>query len=294
MFPKVIRNVLVVLLWLNLPHAALSQDRKSVPSGRVTVLEEVITTSVVFKSSSLFSSSEENVQISAVLWTPEEKFGFKKPYPLVVYSHGSQDTGTDLQIKPFGPVAFFLSQGVAVYVPVRKGFFRKGEASSLFSVDRSEPVACVFGLLDSGVKSAKQDTAALVAQLKGREDIDLNRVVLMGQSRGGFLSLSLAADNFPGLVGVLNFSGGWHGESCPQSYNYTKMSEFGDKINVPVLSVYGDTDRYFSPLHIKGYLKALAKNGKSEGVILEGYNHVRPIGDTQVWGERAMQMFNGK
>ena len=147
--------------------------------------------------------------------------------------------------------------------------------------------------MERGLASAKADTIELLSRLKDRPELDLTRVILAGQSRGGFLSVALAADGLPGVIGVMNFSGGWHGEPCPGggSFNQLKFGEFGRRAAVPILSFYGDSDSYFSAGHIRTFLKLLeAQGGKSYGVILPGYSHVRPIGEAQVWGEKAMEL----
>ena len=144
---------------------------------------------------------------------------------------------------------------------LRKGFNARGYPSSKMSVNKSEPISCgIQSSSESGVKSAIADVTEVIKVLKERgTKVDFEKIVLTGSSRGGFLSLALAANNLPGVISVLNFSGGWYSERCYADFNTQKFRQFGEVIKVPTLSFYGDRDSYYSTFHIRQTWKALKK-----------------------------------
>jgi dienelactone hydrolase len=270
----------------------LAQDTEKPWYG---MTEETITTTVPFKSG-LFSSVQQ-VQISGVLWTPNAVPGTaNSKIPLVVYSHGSQNpkdgSRVDYIVRAGDTVLTMLKQGSAVFMPIRKGFYLSGKPSTI-SADDSEPVDCrSFSLQENGLMSAKSDVLALLRVIEKRSDLDTNKIVLAGQSRGGFVSLALAADGLPGVVGVLNFSGGWHGEPCSPGagFNQIKLKEFGARIKVPVYSYYGDSDPYYSTGYVTTFLQLLAKNEKARGQIVLSGGHSAARGSYDIWGKDLIEM----
>ncbi len=255
--------------------------------------QEVVKATVPFKALGLFSS-EKQVEVTGVLLTLTDDT--KRPYPLVIFNHGSQDGGTTLNHSVMPITLHLLSQGVAVFIPARKGFNLKFHEKSSVTADSSEPGDCRSQpLSEFGLKSAKQDVTALFEALKAKKFDYLNtdKVVLAGSSRGGFLSLELAADKLPGVVGVVNFSGGWSSEPCPGNsafFNTKKFKEFGEKIDVPVVSFYGDRDSYYSTQYVDGFLQLLSVNKKAVGQILPGQNHSGGINSPAIWSAKVMEL----
>jgi dienelactone hydrolase len=120
-----------------------------------------------------------------------------------------------------------------------------------------------------------EDTTAIFKSLLTRKDLDFSKILLAGFSRGGFLSLSLAMQKFPGAVAVINFSGGWVGETCSGGMINTEgFKKFGQEVKIPTISFYGENDNYYSISHIRTNLEYLAKNQISESHTLPGGNHV--------------------
>lgn len=248
--------------------------------------EAKITTKVPYKAG--FFSNEKLIEIHGILWMPVEG-KFPTPYPMVIFNHGSQDGGTSMTFEPV-TTKYFLEHGFAVLSPIRKGFSRSGEPPSDAHADTAEPIACGNAALsESGVKSAMSDVIALRQALTDRKELDLTKVVLAGQSRGGFLSLALAAQNFPGLVGVINFSGGWYSERCFAAFNAESFARFGQSIKVPVMSFYGDVDRYYSLSHIIHNLSFL-DSSQSTYYVLPGGGHSSPRNNQQFWREPVTKL----
>ena len=59
-----------------------------------------------------------------------------------------------------------------------------------------------------------EDVTGAVATLRGEPWVDPDRVLLLGHSTGGFAVTAAAANNPPGVVGILDFAGG-HGSAGP-------------------------------------------------------------------------------
>jgi dienelactone hydrolase len=231
--------------------------------------------------SGFFFKEEKQIQITGVLWTPYGNH--PKPYPIVIYSHGSQDGGVEINVEPRA-TRLFLEKGYAVLYPLRKGFNRKGTPPSEVRAEVSEPIQCNnYGSSEEGLQSAIADVRVLYNILTTRTDIDLTKTTLMGISRGGFLSLALAAEELPGVRKVLNFSGGWYSERCYSGFNSMKFEYFGKKIKSPILSFYGDNDNYYSLDHIRSNLQALDKGGMNISHILPGGGHGLLFRNPEFW-----------
>jgi dienelactone hydrolase len=250
-------------------------------------LEYSVTTHVPF-TTGFFSKTTENIEVRGVLMLPDSQ-EFKKPYPVLIYSHGSQDGGTMVRTEPRSTRPF-LEQGYAVFVPIRKGFNRPEWPKSAVQADTAEPIMCGNApASEAGVQSAIYDVTAFRAALTSVKDIDLSKIILMGQSRGGFLSLALAAKRLPGVIGVINFAGGWYSDRCFVYFNSEKFKEFGEAIEVPVISFYGDSDSYYRIQTIKSNLELLGKKSTSQYFILAGGSHVGPISTTSFWRDEVVK-----
>ncbi len=260
----------------------------------LTYKEEIITAKVPFKTG--IFSSEKEVEVYGILWTPRLKKGEAvKKLPLFVMSHGSQSSAAKhvVYVKADGATLTLIENGFAVFAPIRKGFRRPGDTPTDINVDSSEPVACNnFSAQEAGLKSAKDDTRALLSKVVQRSDIDPSKIVLAGQSRGGFLSLALAAEQIPGVVGVINLVGGWHGEPCPSgsAYNNNKFSQFAKEIRVPILSYYGTNDAFYTEAAVRTFVSILAENKGSVAVVTSGYNHSAHRRDYEPWVAAATKL----
>ena len=109
-------------------------------------------------------------------------------------------------------IRFFVSRGYTLVVPQRRG---RGESSGTYVEECASAAgkctpAQQLALTDRGLREALLDTNAVIDQVVlGRLVPRESRILLAGQSRGGFLSLMLAGER-PSLVkGVVNFAGGW-------------------------------------------------------------------------------------
>jgi dienelactone hydrolase len=152
------------------------------------------------------------------------------PFPLVVINHGAG--GGDGIARFEGPSRRFVEKGFLVLVPSRVG-------NGILNLDQASEQ--VLAVLDYGRKLPEADPG---------------RIVLVGWSWGGFLSVGVAAKNPPGVVAAINFAGGFGGLS--ELWRYAGM---GRRVRVPTLWIYTENDRTFPAAYGEAWAKAFAADG---------------------------------
>jgi len=185
------------------------------------------------------------VTIDVTVFRPEGK----GPFPLAVINHGSPRLASDRRAEGrqrFEAQSLALARrGFIVAVPTRRGYGDSGgDWAEGFGPCR-EP-----HYFDSGLESAR-DVRAAIAELKRDPDVDPGRVLLVGQSAGGWAVLATASQPLEGLVGVINFAGGRGstrpGEVCNDARLVEDAGRYGRTSRVPQLWLYAANDQYFSP-----------------------------------------------
>lgn len=192
------------------------------------------------------------------------------PFPLAVLNHGSPRKASDRRDRTreryVQQSAWFVAHGFAVVIPMRRGYAAsEGDwAEGGGPCDRSN-----WHL--AGRESAK-DIRAAVEFMQARPFVDRTRVLLVGQSAGGFGALALAAEGVEGLKGVINFSGGrgsrQAGKNCSPQSLVTSMGGFGRTMKVPTLWIYAENDSYFPPPLVKEMHSAFRKTGGDGELVL--------------------------
>ena len=160
------------------------------------------------------------------------------PFPLAVMNHGAEgDPRTNKRYRVSFSIDYLLSRGYAVVAPMMRGFADSG----------GKPVILGCDLARLGKLNA-QDILAVIAAMRSRPEIDGSRVVIMGQSFGGWNALALATMAPPEVKGVVNFVGGVHTSACKNQDGalFDGMAQFGRKARLPSLWFYGESDKIFS------------------------------------------------
>lgn len=168
-------------------------------------------------------------------------------HPLIVFSHGRngknppRDPST---INWYQSVCLSLaSEGYAVVYFVRRGYGNsEGEDSELLDT-----------AVLSGLEAAK-DYRAAVEYWSGKEFVLPGKVVLMGQSQGGWSVLACASVPIEGVVGVVNISGGTNYLSMGsgringdvQDHWVAGCGELGATARVPSQWIYSENDKSIS------------------------------------------------
>lgn len=170
-------------------------------------------------------------------------------FPVVVLSHGSPRLAAERRAKGrermLAQAEPFVEMGFAVLVPTRRGYGQSdGEwAEAYGSCENPDYYA-------AGLETAR-DLRAAVDAVRGLPWADTGRVVLAGQSAGGFGSVAASSVPFAGLVAVINFAGGRGslepGRVCGEGRLVEAMARYGGRARVPELWIYSRNDRYFAP-----------------------------------------------
>ena len=162
------------------------------------------------------------------------------PFPLVVMNHGS-DGKKKPKDNPRYHLTFsayyFLSRGYAVALPMMRGFAGSG--------GQLEHHGCDF--ISTGLNNAK-DIRAVIQYMTAQPYIDGQRIVVAGQSFGGFNTLALGTLKLPDVKGLINFAGGLKESDCATSEQ--SMAEAaaynGARTTIPSIWFYGSNDKVFS------------------------------------------------
>ncbi len=144
------------------------------------------------------------------------------PFPVMVFNHGDvepESPWVEFRQRMVNMVVAreFLNFGWAVAFPSRMGV---GFSDGLYSI---EQVRDDFNPTYKAQVHASE-IAPVLQYLPRLPLLDMRRVVLGGQSAGGYAVMYLAGMNLPGVVGVINFSGGRTdaGTYTPPPYTLTK------------------------------------------------------------------------
>src|SRR5262249_21386732 len=129
-----------------------------------------------------------------------------------------------------------LSRGYAVIIPMMRGFAGSGGQAVIEGCNDAE-----MGKLNA------KDILAGIAAMKQRREIDTSRILVMGQSFGGWNSLALAPLAPPQIKGIVNFVGGLRSGQChaQDQAMWDAMAEFGREARLPSLWFYGERDELF-------------------------------------------------
>ena len=179
----------------------------------------------------------------------------KGKLPLVILTHGAPGEARDR--KNYTPEMYLpqakaiASLGYIVASIERRGFGRSTEPFM------ESPGTCKHRSYMASAEKTSQDISGAYNYLRKRPDVDPSRIVIMGQSAGGFVMTQFARKNPPGLKGVINFSGGrgaeGNGKVCELDQLNSIFAETGKDTKVPELWIYADNDKSFGPFFKKWF-----------------------------------------
>lgn len=180
---------------------------------------------------------------------------------VVLFSHGSTNGQTidprePSQVVPCSLKNYFLSRGYTLVAPMRRG---RGESTGAFVEEcaRNTDPRCTpranREASDAALAQALADSRAVLDQIVfGKLAKPGQQVILAGHSRGGLLSLALAAERPGQTAAVINFSGGWLGFQAPlaqgeegrlrQQWHGDRLRRFGKGFGGPTLWLYAPED----------------------------------------------------
>lgn len=142
------------------------------------------------------------------------------PHPTVVFHHGSTGNGRNksLYTRTVAPAVmanYFVERGWMALFPQRRGRGKCGGAYGEGLDADGSGYSCNVEIAIAGFERAVEDVDAVVDHLHGRTDVDNEKLVVGGVSRGGILAIAYAGMRPNTFRGSINFSGGWLGKGCP-------------------------------------------------------------------------------
>lgn len=178
------------------------------------------------------------------------------PFPLVVISHPrySGRPGEQPRYRPLPAVRYFLQRGFAVLAPMQQGVSNSGGWYAGNGCD-----------LQRNVRTQAEDVTGVLDHVGSLPWADRTRILAVGHIHGGMTALGVAASNYPGVMGVLNFAGGWrHSECDTWQYELTRtLEEQAKATRVPSLWFYASNDTYMGEFARPMFDKYVAAGGKA-------------------------------
>ncbi|HTG06658.1 MAG TPA: alpha/beta fold hydrolase [Bradyrhizobium sp.] len=242
------------------------------------------------------------VKLEAMVIRPDRP----ERFPLVVLVHGTpraigETLRTAMAHQPpaelVSPAVAFAQRGYAAVSIMRRGFGRsEGQFAESLSGTCNDRDYLAVGLI------AAEDVTGAVATLRGEPWVDPDRVLLLGHSTGGFAVTAAAANNPPGVVGILDFAGG-HGSAGPDRVcSPDRLVEdagiFGRTARVPALWIYSENDHYIPAALGRRMFEAYVASGAPAQLQIlppfgvEGHAEVA-VGPVELWWPSVESFLSG-
>jgi dienelactone hydrolase len=146
--------------------------------------------------------------------------------------------------------------------PQRRGRGKSGGAYGEGLAADGSGYSCDMDIAIAGFERAVEDVDAVVEHLRNRPDVDRNRLVIAGVSRGGILSIAYAGMRPGTFRGSINFNGGWLGSACPTHEQVNPMLlERGSRSGISTLWLHGSFDQYYSLAHCRANFERFVRAG---------------------------------
>ncbi len=186
------------------------------------------------------------------------------PFPVVIINHGKSPGSPRFQgrYRPALAARYFLQRGYAVVVPMRQGFSQ--------SEGHYIGVGCN---IESNGEVQADDVQAALDYVSTQPWADKTRLLVAGQSHGGWTTLAFGARNYSGVKGLVNFAGGLRNDDCPGWQNTLAWgaSAYARTTSVPSLWFYGDNDSFFGNVYRPMYEQYTASGGKAKLVAFGNF-----------------------
>lgn len=172
------------------------------------------------------------------------------PAPLLILNHGRAAQAlrhVPLRQRYVEQAKYFVAKGFVVMVPTRIGY---GE--TVGAIDPEDSDACRNTQLSPKDTAVFKQIMAVVDFATTQPYVDARQWVVAGQSLGGYISVVTTRKAPPGLVGGINFAGGFGGDPDGRRANPCGALAWARALSVPMhtstppmLWVYWNGDRYW-------------------------------------------------
>lgn len=216
---------------------------------------------------------KRHIEIS--LFTPPGK----GPFPLFIFNHGDVTDGPALtrriRFRDMYVANELLALGFAVAMPARPGVGRSEGLYDRFSGAGSVILGSASHLLNKGREQGEECLAA-IAYLRTLPNLDSNRIVIAGQSAGGFAAsiFGMQSTQPEWLKAIVNFSGGRTDtgtDKVAKGLNAGMVGAFrliGEQSKVPSLWIFAENDSRYSADTIRASHEAFTKAGGNAKLLL--------------------------
>ncbi len=226
------------------------------------------------------------------------------PFPLVVINHGSPAGAGERLImrrqRYASSSAWFVSHGFAVVVPLRRGYGATGGPWKEDYGSCNGPDYFNTGL------AAADDIEAAIAYMRQQPYVDGKRVIVLGQSAGGWGAMALSSRNPEGVLAFINFAGGRGGyqggrpnSNCTPTRLFDAAEKYGKTARTPALWIYTENDGFFAPALSRNIHKAfVGAGGVAEYRLLppfaeEGHNLFGATDGGVIWQPLVVSFLGG-
>ena len=210
------------------------------------------------------------------------------PVGVAVVNHGSPSRPSDRPtMRPSsctaGVARYFLERQMIVAFPLRRGY---GSSGTAFAEDFGACNRPRFGA--AGLTSAA-DIGSAVRYLRSLPYVRGDRVLVVGQSAGGWGTIAYASLDQDNIAGFINVAGGRGGHNnnelnsnCRPDELIAAAGDYGKTARRPMLWLYTENDTWFNPKISGAMHAAFAKSGGQAD-----YRLLPP------WGKDGHDMFFG-
>jgi dienelactone hydrolase len=212
------------------------------------------------------------------------------PFPVVLFSHGraGDAAGRSKLTQPVskGQVRYWIAHGFAVLAPIRPGYGATGGSDVENSGAVFSTPPCVGRPDFTSVAAAgERATLSALAWLRNQSWAKPDRIVLVGQSVGGLVTVATASHEPQGVIGYVNFAGGSGGNpdrspgrSCEPEELTALYGEFGRTTTIPNMWIYSQNDQYWGEQMPVLWHEAFARNAKAPQASTT-FIHAPPVPD---------------
>lgn len=207
------------------------------------VLTALILCQAVFAAETSFKFSHPSITNNRILTLEAHEYLPKQwNGKVILMSHGStggKDSAIKTSIK-YATIGKIATENGYIFITyMRKG---RGKSEGEFTEETGK---CDYGNLSREVSEAEVQLKQVLEQVKEKHKV--SKVILMGHSRGGFLSSVYAAKNSNEVQAVVNLAGGWSTvcEGKNGGFGRQGLQEAAEKFK-PHFWAYFEKDSYFA------------------------------------------------
>jgi dienelactone hydrolase len=185
----------------------------------------------------------------------------KGPFPLVVMNHGvslnARERGFFPLVEFRDAALWFARRGNMVVAPTGSGYGAGAldvAERGLFSIFYSKIGKCDNpNFHDAGLAVALLDKW-IIDSMTEQKLIAPDKVIVVGQSAGGWAGIALSSRNLPSVRAIITFAagrggrvGGQPNNNCAPDKLVEATGDFGRTAHTPMLWIYTENDTFFGP-----------------------------------------------